>query len=520
MYAGRTIFATAALASASAFAAAQAPLGTAISYQGQLKTSSNPANGSHDLRFTLYDAVAGGNIVAGPVCSDNVIVANGLFTVTLDFGSAAFDGDALWLAIEVRVDATAGNCSTGAYQPLSPRQPLTATPHALGLRLPYTASASVQSGAPMRAVNTFPGPLFLASGIWGESMHPAGRGVYGLNTSMTGVGSGVYGESRSTTGYGVIGFGNSTSGANAGVFGRSDSATGSGVFGRAFASAGETYGVQGRSDSQNGYGVYGIAAATGGSNCGVFGQSNSPDGCGVKGFSQDRIGVVGRSYNNIGVLGQSLTLSGESYGVVGECVSAAGGRGVYGHALNTAVGSTYGVYGEATGISGFAVWFQGRFAGSGTKSFRIDHPADPQNKYLMHYCAEGPEPLNVYRGTVVLDDAGEAWVTLPAYFSEINRDAGYTLTPIGAAAPNLHVRQKVEANRFLIAGGQPGQEISWRVEAVRNDRWVREYGAPVVIDKPVNERGKYQDPELFGVPAEAGAHSSIPVVPGTNGRAP
>ena len=35
-------------------------------------------------------------------------------------------------------------------------------------------------------------------------------------------------------------------------------------------------------------------------------------------------------------------------------------------------------------------------AGSGVKAFRIDHPLDPENKYLLHYCAEGPEPLNVY----------------------------------------------------------------------------------------------------------------------------
>ena len=57
---------------------------------------------------------------------NDVAIANGLFTVTLDFGASAFDGNARWLEIAARPGA-----STGAYTPLTPRQPLNATPYAV-----------------------------------------------------------------------------------------------------------------------------------------------------------------------------------------------------------------------------------------------------------------------------------------------------------------------------------------------------------------------------------------------------
>ncbi|HUT25170.1 MAG TPA: hypothetical protein VM492_12565, partial [Sumerlaeia bacterium] len=60
------------------------------------------------------------------VTKTNVAVANGSFTVTLDFGAGAFNGDARWLEIGVR---TAG--SGGLYTTLAPRQRLTPTPYAL-----------------------------------------------------------------------------------------------------------------------------------------------------------------------------------------------------------------------------------------------------------------------------------------------------------------------------------------------------------------------------------------------------
>ena len=47
-------------------------------------------------------------------------------------------------------------------------------------------------------------------------------------------------------------------------------------------------------------------------------------------------------------------------------------------------------------------------------------------------------------------------------------------------------------------------KITWRVEGVRNDLWVKTYGAPVEVEKQGEERGKYQHPELYGQPKEMG----------------
>ncbi len=153
------------------------------------------------------------------------------------------------------------------------------------------------------------------------------------------------------------------------------------------------------------------------------------------------------------------------------------------------------------------MWSQGRSGASGTKLFCIDHPLDPANKYLQHYCSEGPEPLNVYSGTIVLGPDGEAWVELPEYFGAINNDLRYQLTCVGAFAP-VFVAQEVMNNWFRIAGGFPGLKVSWEVKGVRVDPYVRTYGAPVEVEKPTASRGRFLHPELYGQPAHMGEHYS------------
>src|SRR3977135_2157821 len=76
--------------------------GTAFTYQGRLADSGAPANGTYDLRFTVYDALSIGNSVAGPVSNATTAVSNGIFTVTLDFGAGVFPGAGRWLEIGVR----------------------------------------------------------------------------------------------------------------------------------------------------------------------------------------------------------------------------------------------------------------------------------------------------------------------------------------------------------------------------------------------------------------------------------
>ena len=64
--------------------AAPYDIGTAFTYQGRLTDSGSAANGSYDLKFTLYDnPTSGTGVVGGPLTNSAVAVSNGLFTVTL-----------------------------------------------------------------------------------------------------------------------------------------------------------------------------------------------------------------------------------------------------------------------------------------------------------------------------------------------------------------------------------------------------------------------------------------------------
>jgi hypothetical protein len=103
-----------------------APTGTAFTYQGVLSIAGAPATGPFDFQFSLFDSAAAGAQVGSTLSQSGVAVSNGLFTVQLDFASAAFKGDARWLEISVRATGAAVG-----FTILSPRQAVTATPYAL-----------------------------------------------------------------------------------------------------------------------------------------------------------------------------------------------------------------------------------------------------------------------------------------------------------------------------------------------------------------------------------------------------
>ncbi|MFM2294263.1 MAG: hypothetical protein RLZZ350_676 [Verrucomicrobiota bacterium] len=98
--------------------------GTAFTYQGSLNSSNAPASGSYDLQFALFNASSGGTQQGSMLTNAATSVSNGLFTVTLDFGSQ-FPGANRWLELAVRTNGG------GAFTTLAPRQALTPTPYAI-----------------------------------------------------------------------------------------------------------------------------------------------------------------------------------------------------------------------------------------------------------------------------------------------------------------------------------------------------------------------------------------------------
>ena len=144
--------------------------------------------------------------------------------------------------------------------------------------------------------------------------------------------------------------------------------------------------------------------------------------------------------------------------------------------------------GITQGRTGAAGIFVGNVFVTGTLSaattlFRIDHPLNPKNKYLMHASVESSEMKTFYDGVVTLDAKGRATVRLPKWFEALNKDVRYQLTPIGAPAPNLHIAGEVAKNQFKVAGGAPGMKVCWQVTGIRQDKSAKDQPLAVEQDK-------------------------------------
>lgn len=101
--------------------------GTGFNFQGRLNDGTSPANGRYDLQFRLFDALVGGNPIGSLVSRPNTVLVNGVFSVTLDFGAAAFNNpNSIFIEIGIRP-----NGSSNAFTILGPRQQLTAVPFAV-----------------------------------------------------------------------------------------------------------------------------------------------------------------------------------------------------------------------------------------------------------------------------------------------------------------------------------------------------------------------------------------------------
>lgn len=111
----------AALALALPFAAGA--VGTEFTWQGELRESGLPANGSYDFEFRLYAVATGGSPI-GPLRTLSAqSITTGIYTALLDF-SDQFTGEPRWLEISVR------RAGQPTFTTLLPRQALTATPYA------------------------------------------------------------------------------------------------------------------------------------------------------------------------------------------------------------------------------------------------------------------------------------------------------------------------------------------------------------------------------------------------------
>ena len=293
-------------------------------------------------------------------------------------------------------------------------------------------------------------------------------------TAQTVTGSGTTGTVPRWTGTNTIGNSSIKADSN-GLVGINATPT---VTARLYVLSSLGYAVKGEHTS-NGSGLFGLTIG----GTGVRGESTS--GIGIRGISQSSTAIFGTSTSGRGVQASSSS----SYGLY--AISNSG---------DSAMAAVY-----ATASQGaMAGIFQGNVSVSGTLSkgggsFKIDHPLDPENKYLFHSFVESPDMMNIYNGNITTDENGEAVVAMPEYFEALNSDFRYQLTVIGTFAQAI-VAKKIEGNRFVIKTSAPSVEVSWQVTGVRQDAWAKQNRIKVEVEKVGRDRGRYVHPEAFALP--------------------
>lgn len=258
-------------------------------------------------------------------------------------------------------------------------------------------------------------------------------------------------------------------------------------------------------------GVMGFADGSSASNVGIIGQAGGSAfiGTGVYGYT-----AASGTYN-YGVLGNAQSTVGENYGLIGYSAgSPTFDCGVYAYTDNTA--GDYAGYFDGESYFDGDVTITGNLSitgsiakGSGT--FKIDHPLDPENKYLVHSFVESPDMMNIYNGNVVTDSNGFATVEMPEYFEAANKEFRYQLTVIGTFAQAI-IKEKMDGNSFLIQTDQSGVEVSWQVTGVRADKYAEQNRVVVEEEKSEDNKGTYLHPDAYGVSDDQSENAKHQVV--------
>ncbi|MCP4658765.1 MAG: hypothetical protein GY856_25420 [bacterium] len=503
--------------------AAQVPVDGTFTYQGQLLTAGSPANGSYDLDFGLYDDEVSGTLL-GTVTKLGEPVSDGIVNVELDFGTAPFNGQKRWLEIAVR---PAGG---GAFETLTPRVPLTATPyatHALSANEAAMAAQATQAGDAdqldglnstdflLRTGGTVSGNLTVtgdtASGrlcFSGECRDAWPPDAVDLVSNQTIDGTKTFLDRIPANG-GItslrdVRVGNAAEAALVEIHTSWNAIElfriGGQQFGEIRTNDANDFVLQpfnGKLRTQSDLYLQNVEGASWRDlHAGTVELHDKLD---FRDSSGQRIGMFGLKTNDVyfkvdldgdfevrtrlHVTGNSadqyLTFgpTNATYIIFRQGPSSSRDLDVH---MGTGDDGTFRILGDLTVIGNLS---------KSSGSFCIDHPLDPENKYLYHSFVESPDMLNIYNGNVVTDARGEAVVELPEYFEALNRGYRYQLTPIGVFAQAI-VAEEVRNNRFAVKTDRPYVKVSWQVTGIRQDAWAENHRLVPEVEKPPHERGK------------------------------
>ncbi len=477
---------------------AQTSLGSAFSYQGRLTQAGRPFDGEARMTFVLWNHPTQGTPgqLMGIQHIENVPVANGLFTVELNgngelmnFGNVPiFVGYEHWIEVTVEIPPGSGNSVL-----LAPRQRLTPAPNALYSK--STSWSGLQDVPPGFADGVDNGAgdghsLDASDGSPSDALFVDASGAVGIGTTAP-----LSNLDIASLGPAILRLNADTDNANeadiASVFFRQD---GGQVAGRVGFRSDNNFEVVNAYDASLWLGVNNGAQVeihSGGMR--VFGAMGA-EAVDIDGrFRWNTVSVDELRLENAGVTGWEFNHSGLEpqvyYNGALHLIDNDGGEG-----------SVYMAVGEDVLLGDTGVLYSDTIYSAG-KFFRLDHPLDPANQFLLHSCVESNEQKNVYDGVVTTDADGEATVTLPDYFQALNGDFRYQLTVIGQFAQAI-VAREIENNSFTIRTDRPDVKVSWQVTGVRHDAFARAMRFQPQQEKRGLERGRYLHPKLFGQPKE------------------
>ena len=229
---------------------------------------------------------------------------------------------------------------------------------------------------------------------------------------------------------------------------------------------------------------------------GVYSSTNTGEA--FNGFSSGGHAIIGVSSTNLGVYavsqaagGAGMLAEGKFIGAQGTATGTAGDRqGVRGEVDKNVAGGYAGIF-----VNGTTAVFGNLTKSSG--AFLIDHPTQPDTKFLYHSFVESPDMKNIYDGVVTTDGGGLATVTMPDWFGALNMEFRYQLTCIGQFAQAI-IQQEITSNQFVIKTDKPNIKVSWQITGTRNDPWARDHRIPVEKLKLPIETGKYIYPQGYG----------------------
>lgn len=331
------------------------PAGTKFTYQGLLKSGGVPVNNNIDVRARLYDAEAGPDQVGSQIELLSVSCLNGVFTIPLDFGSSAFNGDARWLEIDVRSPA-----GSGIFTTLTPRQPITASPYSLQTRGIYVDDTGKV------AIGATTGLLAKFQSLSTTFQLPA---ILGSNTDAIG-GVGVLGASIGGTGIGVQAIAGSESGESTAILADNYSSEGTAIVANSLAEIGVAHGIRSIHRSTEGNAIHAISLNSEGATQTIRAENNSEEGKAIAGIALGGVGDI--NAQTAGVYGEThgargIALYGYVPDVQDDDIFGTFTIAVYGR--NDEPGGGYGVWGDSPhGVGVFGTAGQVGVAGLGTNA--------------------------------------------------------------------------------------------------------------------------------------------------------